>query len=196
MCVWARTEHEREGFGTISFDASWHNHHASVAMFAWCVAYLARALSCFCVPCVCASCTFPPLHTVPSQLCLSENTLFFPPRFRKFRKHSSKYTNTSVGVGTVVAAPFFMAVSTCLYDPAVCYFRVWAAEDKQDSDWSDDDSMDSAKEVVDVDKVCRNKIWCSLVFRACCCRLFGLFLPDIACLLLLLHCCGCHAWSQ
>ena len=31
--------------------------------------------------------------------------------------------------------------------------RVWTSEDKQDSDWEDDDSMDSDKEVVDVDKV-------------------------------------------
>lgn len=35
---------------------------------------------------------------------------------------------------------------------------MWATEDKEDSDWEDDDSMDSDKEVVDVDKVSsRNK---------------------------------------
>ncbi|CAB1104374.1 unnamed protein product [Ectocarpus sp. CCAP 1310/34] len=38
--------------------------------------------------------------------------------------------------------------------------RVWAAEDKQDSDWEDDHSMDSAKEAVDVDKVRCESIGC------------------------------------
>lgn len=40
----------------------------------------------------------------------------------------------------------------------MCVGRVWATDDKQDSDWEDDDSMDSDKEVVDVDKVSQNKV--------------------------------------
>ncbi|CAM9472599.1 unnamed protein product [Ectocarpus sp. 13 AM-2016] len=38
--------------------------------------------------------------------------------------------------------------------------RVWASEDKRDSDWEDDHSMDSAKEAVDVDKVRCESIGC------------------------------------
>lgn len=50
---------------------------------------------------------------------------------------------------------------------------MWATEDKQDSDWEDDDSMDSAKEVVDVDKVGQNKARKLRTLWPCpCCRCF------------------------
>lgn len=45
---------------------------------------------------------------------------------------------------------------------------MWATEDKQESDWEDDDSMDSAKEVVDVDKVSQaRKMFGALCVLSC-----------------------------
>lgn len=68
----------------------------------------------------------------------------------KARKH-----DTTIGcVGIRVTRVPYVCPPVCLMYGG----RVWATEDTQESDWEDDDSMDSAKEVVDVDKVGQNKV--------------------------------------
>ena len=73
---------------------------------------------------------------------------------------------------------------------------MWATEDKQDSDWEDDDSMDSAKEVVDVDKVGQNKARKLRTLWPCpCCRYFLPGLVYFGCSGWL-GCCGNRAWFR
>lgn len=67
---------------------------------------------------------------------------------------------------------------------------MWATEDKQDSDWEDDDSMDSAKEVVDVDKVRQNNVVAP--FGPFTCALPSFASHDLF-LVSFLNCCGCRA---
>ena len=48
---------------------------------------------------------------------------------------------------------FLVGVLSCCCCCCCCCCRVWASEELEDSDWEDDNSMDSGKEAVDVDKV-------------------------------------------